>query len=103
MGELKVNCDAALFSREKSTHGLGWIARNHAGLCFAAVAIDPIVAEAMSMKEALSWVKSNWEEGGVVEEFCPTAVVMESNCLLLVNTINSKSQVLSPPSLIGLY
>ncbi|KAM6554099.1 hypothetical protein CsatB_014861 [Cannabis sativa] len=58
MGELKVNYGAALFSREKS-HDLGWIARNHAGLCFAAAAVklqgdvDPIVAEAMSMKEAL--------------------------------------------------
>ncbi|KAM6571655.1 uncharacterized protein LOC115699897 [Cannabis sativa] len=59
LGELKANCDAALFSRERS-HGLGWIARDHAYLCFAAAAvklqgeIDPVVVEALSMKEALS-------------------------------------------------
>ncbi|KAF4394721.1 hypothetical protein F8388_015627 [Cannabis sativa] len=58
LGELKVNCDAALFLGERS-HGLGWIARDHAGLCVAAAAvkhrgdIDPVVAEALSMKEAL--------------------------------------------------
>ncbi|KAF4352924.1 hypothetical protein F8388_000684 [Cannabis sativa] len=43
------------------SHGLGWIARDHAGLCFAAAAVklrgevDPVVAEALSMKGALSW------------------------------------------------
>uniref|UniRef100_A0A803NJQ6 RNase H type-1 domain-containing protein n=1 Tax=Cannabis sativa TaxID=3483 RepID=A0A803NJQ6_CANSA len=59
MGELKDNCDAALFLREKS-HGLGWITRNHDGVCIAVAAVknssdlDPLVAEAMSLKEALS-------------------------------------------------
>ncbi|XP_030479250.1 uncharacterized protein LOC115696490 [Cannabis sativa] len=105
LGELKVNCDVALFSRERS-HGLGWIARDHAGLCFAAAAvklrgeIDPVVAEALSMKETLSWVKSCWEEGRAAEDFYPTAVVTESDCLVLVNAINSKSQIRSPLGLI---
>ncbi|XP_030478042.1 uncharacterized protein LOC115695089 [Cannabis sativa] len=59
LGELKVNCDAAIFSREKS-HGLGWIARDSAGVLLTAAAVkingdvDPVVVEAMSMKEALS-------------------------------------------------
>ncbi|KAM6549730.1 hypothetical protein CsatB_021406 [Cannabis sativa] len=105
LGELKVNCDAALFSGERS-HGLGWIARDHAGLCVAAAAvkhrgdIDPVVAEALSMKEALSWIKSCWEDSRTVEGLCPTAVLLESDCLVLVNAINSKSHILSPLGLI---
>ncbi|XP_060961087.1 uncharacterized protein LOC133031571 [Cannabis sativa] len=57
LGELKVNCDAAIFSREKS-HGFGWIARDSAGVLLSAAVekrfggVDPVVAEAMSMKEA---------------------------------------------------
>ncbi|KAM6549048.1 hypothetical protein CsatB_020724 [Cannabis sativa] len=109
LGELKVNCNAALFSGERS-HGLGWIARDHAGLCFAAAAavklrgeINPIVAEVLSMKEALSWVKSCWGEGRTVEDFCLTAVILESDCLVLVNAINSKSHILSPLGLIISY
>ncbi|XP_060972482.1 uncharacterized protein LOC133038374 [Cannabis sativa] len=100
LGELKVNCDASLFCGERS-HGLGWIARDHVGLCVAAAAvkhrgdIDPVVAEALSMKEALSW-----EDSRTVEGFCPTAVILESDCLVLVNAINSKSHILSPLGLI---
>ncbi|KAM6545766.1 hypothetical protein CsatB_026502 [Cannabis sativa] len=104
LGESKVNCDAARFFWRKD--GLGWIARDHAGLCFAAAAvklrgeIDPVVAEALSMKEALSWVKSFLGEGRTVEDFCPTALILESDCLVLVNAINSKSYILSPLGLI---
>ncbi|KAM6569155.1 hypothetical protein CsatB_017140 [Cannabis sativa] len=107
LGELKVNCDAALFSGERS-HGLGWIARDHAGLCVSAAAvkhrgdIDPVVAEALSMKEALSWIKSCWEDSRTVEGLCPTAVLLESDCLVLVNAITSKSHILSPLGLIVL-
>ncbi|XP_060968799.1 uncharacterized protein LOC133036276 [Cannabis sativa] len=50
--------------------------------------IDLVVAEALSMKEALSWVKSCWEEGSASEDFRPTAVIMESDCLLLFSLLN---------------
>uniref|UniRef100_A0A803P7U6 RNase H type-1 domain-containing protein n=1 Tax=Cannabis sativa TaxID=3483 RepID=A0A803P7U6_CANSA len=106
IGELKVNCDVALFAKEKS-HDMGWIARNHDDGSFIAVAavkksgqLDPLVTEAMSLKEALSWVKSNW--GGVVTPMgdIPAAMVMETDCLMLVQVIQSNKQIPSPLGLI---
>ncbi|KAM6541242.1 hypothetical protein CsatB_005689 [Cannabis sativa] len=76
LGELKINCDAAIFSRDKS-HGLGWIARDSNGDLLSAAAVrrngdvDPVVAEAMSMKEALSWLKQAWGDGGLIEGWVP--------------------------------
>ncbi|XP_060967135.1 uncharacterized protein LOC133035353 [Cannabis sativa] len=59
-------------SLEKS-HGFGWIARVPAGVLLTATTekrigdVDPVVAEAMSMKEALSWLKQTWGDGGSFE------------------------------------
>ncbi|KAM6598511.1 hypothetical protein CsatA_018120 [Cannabis sativa] len=67
-GEIKVNCDVAVFEDDNSL-GLGWIARDHNGLFIDALAVktygqpDPFLAEAMALKEALSWVKGRWVEG----------------------------------------
>ncbi|XP_060959282.1 uncharacterized protein LOC133030525 [Cannabis sativa] len=58
-GEIKVNCDDAVFEDDNSL-GLGWIVRDHNGLFIDALAVktygqpDPFLAEAMALKEALS-------------------------------------------------
>uniref|UniRef100_A0A803Q767 RNase H type-1 domain-containing protein n=1 Tax=Cannabis sativa TaxID=3483 RepID=A0A803Q767_CANSA len=103
--ELKVNCDAAIFSREKS-HGLGWIARDSAGVLLTAAAekrnggVDPVVAGAMLMKEDLSWLKQTWGNSGSFEGWVPAGVRLETDCLVLVNAINNTRQILSPLGLI---
>ncbi|XP_060969742.1 uncharacterized protein LOC115713577 [Cannabis sativa] len=94
-----------IFSRENS-HGLGWIARDSAGVLLTAAAekrfggVDPVVAEAMLVKEALSWLKQTWGDGGSFEGWIPTRVCVETDCLVLVNAINNNRQILSPRGLI---
>ncbi|XP_060969090.1 uncharacterized protein LOC133036597 [Cannabis sativa] len=99
-GEIKVNCDAAVFEDDNS-FGLGWIAWDHNSLFIDALAVktygepDPFLAEVIPLKEALSWVKGRWVEGGV-----PTSVVMESDSLLLVQVVQRKKLLLSPVGLL---
>ncbi|XP_060962284.1 uncharacterized protein LOC115695594 [Cannabis sativa] len=86
-GEIKVNCDAAVFE-DDNILGLGWISQDHN-------MPDPFLAEAMALKEALDWVKGRWVEGGV-----PTGVVMEVDALLLVRAVQQKKRLLSPVGLL---
>ena len=79
---VKINTDAALFP-EKGGFGFAFVARNHLGHFMEAVSrfrlgvLSPEVAEAFSVKEALSWVKGqSWER-----------VVLETENLLVVQAI----------------
>ena len=62
LNEVKITVDAAIFESH-GISGMGLIARNHNGhLLFAkskteAEVLNPTLAEAMAIKEALSWAK----------------------------------------------
>ncbi|KAL8156505.1 hypothetical protein AgCh_001560 [Apium graveolens] len=82
---IKVTVDAALFS-ERNEYGLGTVARDSDGLlvatkmvCFAGAVISEF-AEALTIKEALSWIKDQeWQE-----------VMLESYFLAAVQAIRRK-------------
>ncbi|KAK1357160.1 hypothetical protein POM88_050416 [Heracleum sosnowskyi] len=63
VGSIKFNCDAAVFSAENK-YGFGWLARDHEGRLIEAVArarvgkVTPQLAEAVGLKEVLSWIKT---------------------------------------------
>lgn len=88
--EVKINANAALF-KDYGVSGTWLIARNHDGHlilektgCYDEV-LDPVLAEALSVKEALSWVK----------ELSRSAVVLESDCLVVVQLIHSATPLRS--------
>lgn len=89
-GRLKVNVDAAIFS-DSSRYSFSLVARDHAGRLIEARSsckqgtIDPTVAEAIAVKEALSWVK---DRGG-------QDTVVETDCLSIVQAIRCSSTTLS--------
>lgn len=78
IGRIKINTDANRYS-------YSMIARDHSGDLVEAAAyckqgtIEPITAEALGIKEALSWVKK-----GEYSE-----VIIESDCLALIQAIRS--------------
>lgn len=87
---IKINTDAALFVNPPS-FSFAMIARNHAGRLQEARSscrlgsVSPEIAEAIGIKEALSWVKSSrWNN-----------VVIETDCLLAVQNIRSSVSMLS--------
>ncbi|KAL8088671.1 hypothetical protein AgCh_038446 [Apium graveolens] len=89
--EIKVSVDAALFE-EFNTSGIGLVARDSEGEMIMAKTIciketlDPEMAEVIAIKEALSWTeKSPWQH-----------ITVESDCLLAVQSIRSKTPMLSP-------
>ncbi|XP_074355880.1 uncharacterized protein LOC141695540 [Apium graveolens] len=89
--EIKVSVDAALFE-EFNTSGIGLVARDSEGEMIMAKIIciketlDPEMAEVIAIKEALSWTeKSPWQH-----------ITVESDCLLAVQSIRSKTPMLSP-------
>ena len=78
-GCLKINTDGTVFT-ETNSHGFGLVVRDENGLFVAgrivllAGIVDPIVAEFMRLKEALSWVKTMaWHN-----------VTIEFDCLVVV-------------------
>lgn len=87
----KVTVDAATFA-ENNVFGVGMVARNHSGelvsarsICFNS-ATSPEMAEAVAMKEALSWIKKEkW-----------TTVTIESDCLVVVQAVRSQAPMISP-------
>ncbi|XP_060959222.1 uncharacterized protein LOC133030484 [Cannabis sativa] len=91
---LKVDVDATLFNGGNS-YGIGMVARNHDGVLIEARtvlshgAVDPPLAEAIGLKEALSWIKDmQWQN-----------VSLESDCLVAIQAIRSS---LKMHSLFGL-
>ncbi|XP_060972283.1 uncharacterized protein LOC133038212 [Cannabis sativa] len=88
---IKVNVDGATFGDQKS-FCWGFIARDHDGSFLQAFqsrklgSVRAEIAEAVAIKETLSWIKgNNWQN-----------VQVESNCLNVVHAINSKVHVFSP-------
>lgn len=61
---IKINVDAAIFD-EQNMYGFGWAARNKEGRLVVAKlgsklgSVNPELAEAMGVKEVLSWIKNN--------------------------------------------
>ncbi|KAL8133670.1 hypothetical protein AgCh_008927 [Apium graveolens] len=89
-GTIKVNTDAALFEHTNS-YSFAMVARDHSGSMLGALSscrqgsINPELAEAIGIREALSWVKSkDW----------PT-VIIESDCLGAIQAIRCSSVNLS--------
>ncbi|XP_019163573.1 PREDICTED: uncharacterized protein LOC109159918 [Ipomoea nil] len=71
-GKLKLNIDASI--HHNSSHiGMGWIIRDHHGFFVAAISdvrpgpLSPREAEALAVREALSWLKRHHWDGLVVE------------------------------------
>lgn len=88
---VKISVDAATFS-EFSSFGIGLLARDHEGGIIEGRSERfqgdkrPEWAEAVAIKEALSWVK---EKGW-------TRVVIESDCLAVIQAIRSNVSMISP-------
>ena len=89
-GALKVNTDAAIFS-DSNKYSYSLVARDHKGELVEARSsckqgnIDPVLAEAMGVREALSWVKNKgWYEA-----------VVETDCLAVIQAIRCSSITLS--------
>uniref|UniRef100_A0A803Q0T2 Reverse transcriptase n=1 Tax=Cannabis sativa TaxID=3483 RepID=A0A803Q0T2_CANSA len=92
---IKINVDAALFERNRS-YGFGLVARDSNGLllegCTTLVygVVEPVLAEVLGIKEALSWVKeAKWQN-----------VILESDCLCAVQAIRSSLDMISTFGLI---
>lgn len=91
---LKLNSDAALFHHEQRT-GFGFILRDSTNCVIKCSSwtmqgvLDPTVAEALGIREALSWLKAN--------NF--SQVEFETDCQLLVFALQ---QVIQPSTSLGL-
>ncbi|KAM6558899.1 hypothetical protein CsatA_028138 [Cannabis sativa] len=88
---IKVNVDGAIFTNERR-FGIGLVARSSTGLAIQAKrlskvgALKPHVVEAIGIKEALSWIKTNgW-----------TNVVIESDCLRVIRDLQRIKNMASP-------
>lgn len=85
-GWLKINTDAAIFTELNNT-GFGWVLRDHEGRMMAAPThsipglVDPCAAEALGIREVLSWIKNR----GL------SKIVVESDALVVVNAINGST------------
>uniref|UniRef100_A0A803QPV3 Reverse transcriptase n=1 Tax=Cannabis sativa TaxID=3483 RepID=A0A803QPV3_CANSA len=87
---VKINVDAAMFNDGRS-FGLGMVARNSDGLLIAgrmkytAVQVEVAVAEAIGIREVLSWLKENrWPQ-----------VYIETDSLCVVQAIHSSTDMIS--------
>lgn len=87
---VKVNVDAALFD-SPARYSFALVVRDHSGKLLEAVSkccqgtINPALAEAIGVREALSWVKKQKK----------IDVVVETDCLLLVQWVRSSYDALS--------
>ncbi|XP_074352658.1 uncharacterized protein LOC141691804 [Apium graveolens] len=84
LNEVKITTDATIFA-EKGFSGMGIIARNHEGYLITAKSstrpevMQPVLGEALAIKEALSWAK----------EIHSHIVTVETDCLVAVQLIRS--------------
>lgn len=87
---VKVSVDAAIF-KEREEVGFGLVARDSDGMLIEARTVvhyelvSPVLAEAMAVKEALSWIDTRQWSG----------VTLESDCLVVVQAIRSKTPMRS--------
>ena len=93
---IKVTVDAALFT-DRDEYGLGVVDRDSDGKVVAARTrclsgkVTAVFAEAVAIKEALSWItEHDWQE-----------VLMESDCLAAVQAIRSKVEMRSSFGVVG--
>lgn len=89
-GTIKINTDAAIFTNS-NRYSYSMLARNHRGELLEARStckqgcVQPELAEAIGIREALSWVKAKqWP-----------AVVLETDCLTLVQALRCSTVRLS--------
>lgn len=89
-GTIKVNTDATCFA-ESNTYAYAMVERDHTGSLLEAKTtskhghIDPMMAEALSIREALSWIKlKSWRK-----------VIVETDCLAVVQVLRCSSIHLS--------
>lgn len=90
VGQVKVNTDAALFT-DSNCYSYAIVARDHSGTLLEAISccksgsLNPELAEAVGIREALSWVKSkDW-----------SSAIIESDCLGAIQAIRCSSINLS--------
>lgn len=87
---VKITCDAAIFE-ELGISGAGLIARDHDGTLISAKSkttpevLKPVLAEAIAVKEALSWAK----------EMESRPITVETDCLVVVQLIRSTAPMRS--------
>uniref|UniRef100_A0A803NY05 RNase H type-1 domain-containing protein n=1 Tax=Cannabis sativa TaxID=3483 RepID=A0A803NY05_CANSA len=88
---IEINVDGDIFS-QSNIYGFRCIARDHEGDFIEAFqsskpsVVNPEFAEAVGIKEALSWIKSHgWSN-----------VMVETNCVNVVHAIKSKVRMYSP-------
>ncbi|XP_060972000.1 uncharacterized protein LOC115703869 [Cannabis sativa] len=87
---IKVNVDAALFSNT-TQFGIGFVIRNAQGVLIEGVtklfngSATPELVEAMSVKEALSWIKRN--------QLCQA--ILETDCLVFIQALRSSIEMIS--------
>uniref|UniRef100_A0A803P8S6 Reverse transcriptase domain-containing protein n=1 Tax=Cannabis sativa TaxID=3483 RepID=A0A803P8S6_CANSA len=88
---IKINVDATIFE-EQNHFGLACVIRDHNGFLLTALtrlfrgAIHRMVAEALSFREALSWLKTHQRHMAVIE----------TDCLLVVQALRSSIHTSSP-------
>ncbi|KDP36415.1 hypothetical protein JCGZ_08684 [Jatropha curcas] len=88
-GTLKLNVDAAF---DLNTHraGGGWILRDHLGFCLGGKLMDlgvvasSLMAEALSIREALSWVKTR---------DLTTAIQIESDSMTTIQALQRPDMI----------
>uniref|UniRef100_A0A803NKG4 Reverse transcriptase domain-containing protein n=1 Tax=Cannabis sativa TaxID=3483 RepID=A0A803NKG4_CANSA len=92
---IKVNVDGAIFS-EESRFSFGMVARDSNDFVLEAVQTccsgswGPLMVEALGLKEALSWIKrKGWHH-----------VIVETDCLTLINDIKNAKSLVSPYGLV---
>uniref|UniRef100_A0A803PMN5 RNase H type-1 domain-containing protein n=1 Tax=Cannabis sativa TaxID=3483 RepID=A0A803PMN5_CANSA len=87
---VKLNVDAAMFNNGEQ-YGIGLVVRNGSGLLIEGRTelfngqVEPVLAEAIGIREALSWIKdSRWQD-----------VYVETDCLNVVQAIHCSTEMIS--------
>ncbi|KAL8100581.1 hypothetical protein AgCh_032729 [Apium graveolens] len=98
---VKINCDASLFGNS-GRYGIGWIARDDNGKLIYASSLTfagtPEIhwAEAIGVREALSWIKAEEARRMEAGNSQQRKYTVESDCQVVVKAIQSREEILSP-------
>ncbi|XP_060959144.1 uncharacterized protein LOC133030423 [Cannabis sativa] len=86
---VKINVDAAIFNNGEK-YGIGLVVRNGSGLLVEGCTrlffgqVEPVLAEAIGVREALSWIKDRrWRD-----------VYVETDCLNVVQAIHCSTEMI---------
>ncbi|KAM6601244.1 hypothetical protein CsatA_020853 [Cannabis sativa] len=94
VNRIKVNVDATIFEGGRS-HVINLVARDDKGLflegcsLFNHGVIDPVIAESLGVKEALSWIKEKCWSGMHVETDCLTVAQALRSSIVMLFLFNS--------------